>query len=202
MKVLRIDPKNPDPAVIAQVADVLRCGGVIIYPTDTCYGLGADPRSLRSKQRIAKIKHRDESKKYSVISKDIPEIEKLAIVNDEQRLILTSHLPGPFTFILLAAYLQFLHSNTVGFRVPNYAITQQLSSSFGKPFISTSANFSGQPAIYSIGNIHSDFLELLETDELPDLVLDAGNLPLNPPSTVVDLVSKPPVIIRQGAAVF
>lgn len=202
MKVVRIDALQPDPAVMNETAKLLRRGGVIIYPSDTCYGLGADPANQRAKQRIARMKQRDESKKFSVIAKDIAMIESVVILNDEQRAILHYYLPGQFTFVLLAANLHLLQSNSIGVRIPYHPFTSYLSHVFDKPFISTSANLSGHPAIYSYDEIQHNFLQLLDPDDLPDLVLDAGALPVNPPSTVVDLVQKPPAIIRQGAARF
>ncbi len=202
MKVLAIDPGNPDPAAIGAAVGILRKGGVLIYPTDTCYGLGADPRNKRAVQRLSAMKQRDESKKFSVITKDLDQIGSITILKDAQRAVLERYLPGPFTFVLLAANLQLFGSNTIGVRIPDHPVTRQIADAFDGPFISTSANLGGHPAIYSYQDIQEDFLHLIDHDNLPDLVLDAGVLPQNPPSTVVDLVKQPPVVIRQGAAEF
>ncbi len=202
MTVVPINPAHPDPAAIAAASDVLRKGGVIVYPTDTCYGIGADPHNTRAVARIAAMKRRDERKKYSVIVNGIAGIERVAILTDSQRAALERSLPGPFTFVLLAADLQLLGSNTVGIRVPDHEVTRQLAVAFGAPFISTSANLTGEPALYSYEAIREEFLGVQESSNLPDLVLDAGTLPDIPPSTIVDLTCTPPVIIRQGAAPF
>lgn len=202
MKVLSINPLQPDASAIKEAARILRRGGVVIYPTDTCYGIGADARNPRARERIVKMKQRDESKKFSIIVKDIALIEKIAFVDDTQREILQHYLPGQYTFILMNADLSILNKNTLGVRIPDNVVTQELANAFGEPFISTSANFVGQPALYTYEEINEDFLQLIDPENLPDLVLDAGVLPKNPPSTVVNLVKKLPVIIRQGAAPF
>ncbi len=202
MKVLQIDPRQPDASIIKEAARILRRGGVIIYPTDTCYGIGADARNPRARERIVKMKQRDESKKFSIIVKDIELIEKIAFVDDEQREILRHYLPGQFTFVLMNADLSILNKNTLGIRIPDNIVTQSIADAFDSPFISTSANIVGQPTLYTYPEINDDFLQLIDPENLPDLVLDAGVLPKNPPSTVVNLVKNPPVIIRQGAAPF
>lgn len=202
MKVLQIDPLQPDASIIKEAARILRSGGVIIYPTDTCYGIGADARNPRARGRIVKMKQRDESKKFSIIVKDIELIEKIAFVDDEQRAILRHYLPGQFTFVLMNADLSILNKNTLGIRIPDNIVTQSIADAFDSPFISTSANIVGQPTLYSYSEINEDFLQLIDPENLADLVLDAGILPQNLPSTVVNLVKKPPVILRQGAVKF
>ncbi|MEK7184013.1 MAG: L-threonylcarbamoyladenylate synthase [Patescibacteria group bacterium] len=202
MERLHLDPTNPDPAVLQQAGDILRRGGVIIYPSDTCYGLGADVRNALARERIGRMKQREESKKYSVIAKDIELIERIAIVDEVQLAILKHYLPGQYTFVLLSADLSILNSNTIGVRMPKNLVTQGIANAFGSPFISTSANLGGQPTLYSYDQLQEDFLQLIDPDDLPNLILDAGILPHNPPSTVVDLTATPPAILRQGAVPF
>jgi tRNA threonylcarbamoyl adenosine modification protein (Sua5/YciO/YrdC/YwlC family) len=202
MKVLSINPLQPDASAIEIAAKTLRRGGVIIYPTDTCYGIGADARNPRARERIVRMKQRDESKKFSIIVKDIALIEKIAFVDDIQRAILKHYLPGQFTFILMNTDLSILNKNTIGVRIPKNIVTQDITNAFDEPFISTSANIVGQPVLYSYQDINDDFLQLIDPNNLPDLVLDAGVLPHNPPSTVVNLVKKPPITIREGATPF
>lgn len=193
---------KPDPLVIRAAADVLQRGGVLIYPTDTCYGIGVDGRSEVGRAKIAAIKQRDAVKPFSVIARDRAQIEGIAELNDQQRAILDTYLPGPFTFILLSASRIFSTSSTIGVRIPDYPLTQLLAETFGEPFISTSANAGGQPALYSFAEIQERFLTTLPDALLPDLCLDAGELPMNLPSTVVDLTQKPPKVIRQGGIPF
>lgn len=202
MERLTIDLMEPDQAAIAKAGDILRRGGVVVFPSDTCYGIGADARNARARTRITAMKQRDESKKFSVIVKDIATIERIAVVDDMQRAALEHYLPGQFTFVLMSADFGILGTNTIGVRMPDNVVTQGMADSFGSPFISTSANLGGQPPIYTSTNLMEQFLERLDPSEVPDLVLDAGDLPKTPPSTVVDLVRIPATIIRQGAVPF
>ncbi len=202
MERVMIDPVRPDPVILAKAGDILRRGGVVVFPSDTCYGLGADARNPQARARIVAMKQRDESKKFSVIVKDIATIERIAVVDDIQRAVLEHYLPGQYTFILMSADFGILGTNTIGIRMPDNVVTQGLAMAFGSPFISTSANSSGQPPIYTAANLTDQFLGHLDPTNLPDLVLDAGDIPETPPSTVVDLVRMPATIIRQGAVPF
>lgn len=196
MKIIKIDSKNPDPEVINQAVKILENGGVIVYPTDTCYGLGADMANPKAVEKIYKIKNRDQNKPLSVIVKDIKEIEKYAEIDSKRKEILEKYLPGPITFILKTKSDRF-NQETVGFRIPDYTITKMLANKFNKPYSTTSANISNQPVCYTIKEVLDQFKNIKYQ---PDLILDAGVLDKkNPPSVVVDLVSLPPRVLREGA---
>ncbi len=203
MKTLSIDPVNPDPAIIALAARVLREGGSVVYPTDTCYGLGVDARSVRAMRRIAELKGgRAQTKRFSVIARDIDHIEELTLVDERTREILKAYLPGPFTFILMNADFQVARTSTLGVRIPQHAVTQALARGFADAYITTSANLEGRPALYSAGDLQEHFLAHVDQSLWPDIILDAGPLIEHPPSTVVDVTKPLPQILRQGGLPF
>ena len=202
MIVVNITRTSPEQDAINQAAAVLRRGGVIIYPSDTCYGIGCDARNTRAMDRVAAIKGRDHAKKFSVIVRDLEHVRSLTAITTAQEEILNAYLPGPYTFILMNTDFTVAKTNTLGVRIPNNLVTAALSASFGEPYITSSANFSGMGAVYAISDLYTSFLDTLPPEEQPDLILNAGNLPVVPASTVVDLTQPTPTIIRQGAGEF
>ncbi|MBI4032461.1 threonylcarbamoyl-AMP synthase [Candidatus Berkelbacteria bacterium] len=202
MDILPINQHRPEERAIQAAVSTLRRGGILIYPTDTCYGLGCDARNVRAMARIAQLKGRAAAKKFSVIVRDVDSIEEITVVNGVQREIIQHYLPGPYTFVLLNADFRVASTNTLGVRVPDCAITQAIASAFGEPYITTSANRAGTGALYSQAEIRENLLNHLDLGHLPDLILDAGELPRTDTSTVVDLTKSPPVVLRQGSGVF
>lgn len=195
MEIIKIDPNNPDSKTIDRVVEVLENQGVIVYPTDTCYGLGADATNIFALNKLYKIKGRDYNKPVSIIAKDINAIKKFALVEADQEAFLKKYLPGEITAILLVTDMLNFKNNTVGVRIPNYKITKLIAEKFNAPYATTSANISGKPSCYNINDL---LTQLKNQKDLPDLILDAGTLSENPPSTVVDIVKMPPRILRQG----
>jgi L-threonylcarbamoyladenylate synthase len=196
MKIININLKKPSTDVIKKAVEVLKSGGILVYPTDTCYGLGVDPRNKKALQKLLELKGRLLSKKISVIVPDLKMLKKICFVNQKQEEILRKYLPGPFTFIL---FKKKAKKETLGIRIPDCLITQMLAEEFGFPYTTTSANLSGQKECYDIGCVLSQFKN---KKIKPDLILDAGKLSKNPPSTVVDLTCFPPRVLRKGSAVF
>lgn len=194
---------------VARAAAVLRAGGVVLYPTDTLYGLGADALSDDAVAKIYAIKGREEKKPMHAIVSGLGMAQMYAEVGDDTRL-LAGRLPqGQVTFILkkkdgcntgIAKEIP-----TFGFRIPDNAFCLALVREFGRPVTATSANVSGQKP----GRGVEDILEQLgegpysnvfqKTAIGIDLVIDAGELPERQPSTVVDLSGAEPVILREGA---
>jgi L-threonylcarbamoyladenylate synthase len=195
MKILKINPSNPDRNIIKYTAQILANGGVIVYPTDTCYGIGADITNKHSFYKVYDIKKRPHNKPFSVIVKDTVQIQKLAIINDYQKKYIAKYYPGQITFVFLTLDYKTFPFSSIGIRIPNYKITQMISEIFSDPYITTSANISNYPITYDV----KDLLNQLKHENiLPDLILDAGKLPKNDPSTVVDLTKSSIRIIRQG----
>jgi len=196
MNILKIDARNPQKKVIDQAVNTLSHGGIIMYPTDTCYGIGADMSNSVAFKKVYELKKRSLTKPVSVIVPDLKYITNIAIVGNEQKKYLEKYLPGSVTLILLTLDQNLFPFSSIGIRLPDYKITQMISQSFAYPYITTSANISNFPPAYEI----KDFLNQLgQSDLKPDLILDAGILPKKELSTVVNITNGTPKILRQGS---
>jgi len=196
MEYYELHPQNPQLRYINKAVEVLKNGGVIIYPTDTVYGIGCDIFNKEALERIFNIKNDSNTKLLSFVCANLKDIAKYAKVSDYAYKSMKHLLPGPYTFILPAAKLvpKKLWSNrkTVGIRVPNHSITIRLVEELGNPIISTSVtNRKGQVVFdpFEIKNIFNSQV---------DLMLASGNLS-GSLSSIVDLSMDEPEVIRLGA---
>jgi tRNA threonylcarbamoyl adenosine modification protein (Sua5/YciO/YrdC/YwlC family) len=193
--ILKINPQNPEPKKIEQVVAVLRNGGLIIYPTDTIYGLGCDIFNKDAIKKIYQLKKREAKKPMSIICADFKDIAEYAIVSNFAFQLMKKTLPGAYTYVLKAKNklpATFLAKNkTVGIRIPDNKICQAITEKFGQPIISTSLNTSGEEVMTSPEQLSKEMTNKI------DLIIDNGHLPQEP-STVVDLTSDQPIILRQG----
>jgi len=199
MKILKINPENPEKEVIDGAVEELKNGKVIVYPTDTVYGLGVNAMDEKGIKKIFEIKGRDFNKPISIIVKDIEMAKKVAEFDEKSEEILNKLLPGPLTLILLKKNIlpNILTANTdkIGIRIPDYKFVKILMENLDFPITTTSANISGSPASTDIQEILNQF----ENQKIkPDLVLDAGILSESKPSTVLDLTGPKPKILRVG----
>lgn len=192
--------KIPISTIVQGAAQALEAGRLIIYPTDTVYGLGADALNLKAVQRIRGLKGRDPNVPFSVVMRDSAMIKEYCRVSKIAETILGEYLPGPFTLILPLRDERIQTSSTgkVGIRIPKSALTQALSKVFGRPYVTTSANLTHTPPLTTVKEILEQFGSKL-TDQ--DMVIGAGTL-LDLPSTVVDLTTPQPTLLRQGVGVF
>ncbi|MDO8552420.1 MAG: L-threonylcarbamoyladenylate synthase [bacterium] len=203
MEVLNLK-KHGLNACVKEAVKVVRGGGVVIYPTDTLYGLGADALSDKAVGKIYQIKGRDERKPIHTIVADMKMMEQYAEIPDMARMLAKEFLPGPLTLILgkKKGIKTGIAKRTkkIGFRIPDNPFCLALAKKFGKPITTTSANLSGHKAERTLSAILKQFG--LRTKDV-DLAIDAGVLPAHrneqQPSTVVDLVGKEPIILREGA---
>jgi tRNA threonylcarbamoyl adenosine modification protein (Sua5/YciO/YrdC/YwlC family) len=195
MKRLLIHPENPQGRYLKAAADVLRDGGLLIYPTDSVYGLGCNLFNKNAVEKIYQIKGNDKSKLLSFICPDLKRISEYADVSNAAYRVMRRLLPGPYTFILNATRevprILLEKRNTVGIRVPNNVVCQALLSEFGKPIISTSARLPEQDFLSDPDEIAGAFVHLV------DMYLDAGPGGVEP-STIIDFTQDEPVIVRQG----
>jgi tRNA threonylcarbamoyl adenosine modification protein (Sua5/YciO/YrdC/YwlC family) len=195
MKRVQIHPKNPQNRNLKSAADVLRDGGLLIYPTDSVYGLGCDLLNKNAVEKIYRIKGNDKRKMLSFICRDLTGIAEYAYVSNAAYKIMRHLLPGPYTFILNATKqvpkILLEKRKTVGIRVPDNIVCQALLSEFGRPIISTSACLSDQEFLSDPEEIASTF------ERLADLFLDSGPGGLDP-STIIDFTQEEPVVVRQG----
>ena len=197
--LLRIHPDTPDPRQIAKVVEVLEQGGVIIYPTDTVYGIGCDISKPKAIERIARIKGlRPEKSNFSFICHDLSHLSVYTRhINNSTFKLMKRNLPGPFTFILEAnnnVPRIFKHKKkTVGIRIPNHNIPLDMVRGLDKPILTTSLHDTDLILDYTTDPelIHENMGNQV------DLVIDGG-YGNNVPSTIVDCTSYPYTIIREG----
>jgi len=195
MKRLVIHPDNPQARHIRAAAEVLGTGGLIVYATDSVYGLGCDLSNKNAIEKIYQCKGNDKRKLLSFICPDLKEISEYAYVPDSAYKIMRRLLPGPYTFILNATKkvprILLEKRKTVGIRVPDNAVCQALLAELGRPIISTSARLADQPFL-------GDPEEIAETFEhIAEIFLDSGPGGLEL-STVIDFTEEEPVVVRQG----
>jgi L-threonylcarbamoyladenylate synthase len=178
---------------------VIKKGQVIIYPTDTVYGLGVNALDEKAVKKIFEIKGRDFNKPISIIVKSIEMAKEMANFGKDIEKILEKILPGPVTVILykkkILPNILTGGSKKIGLRVPDYKFTQILMENLDFPITTTSANISGEP---SSGNIKDILNQFKNQKSKPVLILDAGTLPEKQPSTVLDLTGPEPKILRTG----
>lgn len=196
MEFYELHPDNPQLRFLNKAVDVLKNGGVIIFPTDTYYGLGCDLFNKNGIEQLFSIKHESDSKLFSFICSDLKDISTYAKVSDYAYKSMKKLLPGPYTFILPAAKIVpkklWDKRKTVGIRVPDHPVTQQLVHLLGNPIVSTSVSNRKGEALFDQFEIKNIF------NSQVDLMLASDKLS-HKPSSVVDLSGDKPEIIRAGA---
>ncbi|AKD58448.1 L-threonylcarbamoyladenylate synthase [Spirosoma radiotolerans] len=195
---IKLYPKNPDPRRIDHIVRALRDGAVVIYPTDTIYGMGCDIHNARAVERVARIKGIKPTKNdFSFICYDLSHIADYARVSNQAFKLMKSLLPGPFTFILQATgnVPKLLNTNkkTVGIRVPDNDIPRQLVHQLGNPIITTSIRDEDEIIEYST----DPELIFEKFQNQVDIVVDGG-YGGNVPSTIVDATDDDFSVVRQG----
>jgi len=193
--LIDINPENPQDRLIKQVAEVLREGGIIAYPTDTHYGIGCDIMNKKAIQAIYQLKQRDKKKPFSFICSDLKNISQYAKVSNYAYKTMKRLLPGPYTFILegskLVPKIMLTRRKTAGIRVPDNAICVALVQELGNPIISTTATTTKGELFLDASFIQDYFQSRL------DFVINGGQVP-GKPSSVVSLWDDVPEIIREG----
>ena len=193
MKVLKTSIDELDEKIINEAIDVLANGGIVLYPTDTVYGLGANIFDNKAVKKVFNIKQRSFLKPLSILVSNVDAIDLVAKVSVAQKEIINSHLPGPYTFILnkrkIVPRAVTSGSAYVGVRVPDNQIACALASIF--PITTTSANLSDEDVL----STPKEILNQLDCDV--DLVIDVGELNSNHASKIIDLTARNPKIIRK-----
>lgn len=195
---LKIYPENPNPRDLDTIVSILRDGGVIIYPTDTVYGIGCDITKPKAIERIIKIKEmKPKDAKFSFICSDLSHIADFARVDNSTFKLLKRNLPGPFTFILpgLNRVPDYFMSKrkTVGIRIPDHSIIVELVRLLGNPILTTSLKDDDEVIEYTTDP------ELIyeKYEDLVEVVIDGG-FGNNIPSTIVDCTTDEPTVVREG----
>jgi L-threonylcarbamoyladenylate synthase len=197
---LAVDPMAPAAAALRRAADVLRGGGVIVFPTETFYALGADALRPEAVARIRRLKGRPDDKPLLLLVDSIAMVESLVTtISPAARALMARHWPGPLTLVLPARALVPVEvtagTGTVGVRLSPHAVARGLVAALGRPVTATSANLAGAPPPSTAAEALAGLGDGL------DLVLDGGPTAGGPASTVVDVAADPPRVIRQGAVV-
>ena len=197
-ELLKIFPENPNPKAIKKVIEVLKKGGLIIYPTDTVYGLGCDITNVKALERIAKIKGiKLERSNFSFICHDLSNLSDYVTQIDTSTFkLLKRTLPGPYTFILPGASSlphPFKKKKTVGIRIPDNSIALEIVKSLGNPIVSTSIHDEDELLEYTT----DPELIFEKWSSKVDLVIDGG-FGDNTPSTVVEVKDSEITILREG----
>lgn len=188
MEILKLKKSN-EKQVIKRTAQVLKRGGVVVYPTDTVYGIGCDATKHKSVNKIFKIKKRLAGQALPMICPSVAMAKKYVKFSSTAQKLAKKHWPGALTMILpIKSGLKFakgvIRQGYVGIRVPRNKFSISLSKKIKKPIVSTSANISGQAAIHDIKKIIKIFSK---SKTKPDLIISAGNLKKRKPSTVVKI---------------
>lgn len=192
-----IHPDNPQPRLIQQVTAIIKKGGIIVYPTDSCYALGCRIGDKDAAMRLLRIRGLDEGHDLTLVCRDLSELGRYAQVDNNQFRLLKAHTPGPYTFILKGTRevpRRLLHkrNDTIGLRVPDHGVVQALLKEMGEPILSSTLMLPGHDVPL---NEAWEIRERLEHNV--DLVIDGGACGLTP-TTVVDLTGASPVVLRPG----
>lgn len=192
-----IHPDNPQARLVSQAADILRKGGVIAYPTDSCYALGCQLGNKAAVERITRIRSFSSKHNYTLVCADFSELATYAKVNNAQFRLLKQHTPGPYTFVLEATRevprrLMQVKRKTIGLRVPDNAIAKALVAELGEPIMSATLMLPGEEQpLFDAWEIRERLEHELE------LVIDGGYCGLEPTS-IIDLSGDNPEVIRRG----
>ena len=192
-----IHSDNPQQRLIQQAVQILKQGGVIVYPTDSCYALGCQVGDKEAAARLLSVRGLDSGHDLTLVCRDLSELGRYAQVNNTQFRILKSHTPGPYTFILRGTRevpKRLLHKkhDTIGLRVPEHGIVQALLAELGEPILSSTLLLYGEDVPLT------EPWEIRERlEHLVDLGIDSGACGLTP-TTVVDLTTDTPVVLRYG----
>jgi len=193
--LININQQNPQQRLILKVVDILKNGGVVVYPTDTYYGIGCDIMNKKAIERIYQIKNRNKSKPFSFICSDLKNISLYAKVSNYAYKTMKRLLPGPYTFILegskLVPKIMLTKRRTAGIRVPDNPICLSLVKELGNPVITTSATMPDGTIFHDASLIHEYFGNRV------DVVVDGSIVP-GQPSSVILLINDIPEIIRKG----
>jgi len=199
MKIIKLSGKNEN-SIIESVVDVLSKGGLVVYPTETCYGIGADVTNQSAVDKVIKYKKKRQGKALLIAVADKEMAGKYVKINEIAENIYDNYLPGPISVVskskgYVAKGVE-ADDKTIGIRMPKYCLVLKIIKKFGKPVTSTSANSSYKKTPYSVKDILENISK--KQKDLIDLIIDAGELPKNKPSTVINTKLNEIQILREG----
>lgn len=195
--VIKINPKNPEPEKIAKAAELIKAGGIVAFPTETVYGVGTNAFDEEAVKKIYEIKNRPKNKPLPILLAESSQVKSVvAKISRKAEELMKKFWPGPLTIVfeksikvpnIISAGL-----HTVGVRIPDHKVIQELIKASGVPIVATSANKSGEQAPKDAQEVEKSLKEI-------DLILDGGKTELGIPSTVVDATKEPPEVLREGS---
>lgn len=193
----QVHPENPQPRLIKQAVEIVRAGGVIVYPTDSSYALGCLIGDKSAVERIRRLRRLDEKHNFTLVCRDLSEIGVFAKVDTTAFRLIKAHTPGPYTFILSATrevprMLMHPKRRTIGLRVPDHPIALALLEQLGAPLMSTSLILPGEDLPMSDPHEMRQILE-----HQVDLIIDGGHGGMAA-STVINLADGEPEVVRVG----
>ena len=194
---LEIHPQNPQVRLIRKAVDIMRRGGVIAYPTDSCYALGCHVGDKDALERIRRIRDADRHHNFTLVCRNLAEIGRYAQLDTWQFRLVKTHIPGPFTFLLAATRetpkrLQHTKRKTIGVRVPDHPVAHLIMAELDEPIMTSTLLLPGDDEPLTDG---AEIRERM--DHQLDAIVDGGHCGTTP-TTVVDLSVSPPVVLRQG----
>ncbi len=197
-RLLQIHPQNPERRKLEQVVAVLREGGVIIYPTDSCYALGCRIGDKDAQERIRRLRRLDARHNFTLVCRDLSQLATYARVDNPAYRLMKSLTPGPYTFLLRATHevprrLQNPKRKTIGLRVPDHRIAQALLALHGEPLMSSTLMLPGEDL-----PLNDPEVIMARLGNRVDLVVGGGNCGLTP-TTVIDLAEGGPRVVRVGS---
>lgn len=199
MEIVKLKPSNIK-SILVKAKNVLQNNGLVVFPSDTVYGLAVNGLSKTAVQKLYAFKERRIDQSVSIAVRDLKTAQQFFQIKLEQQTLLTTLLPGPYTVVLPSkhkAVAQLEAQNqTLGLRIPNFWFNKALSQALPFPYTSTSANLHNKGPHYSLESLLKTLSE--KKKAMLDLLIDYGKLPLNPPSTVINLTSDQIKILRQG----
>jgi tRNA threonylcarbamoyl adenosine modification protein (Sua5/YciO/YrdC/YwlC family) len=194
---LELHPVDPQPRLIRRAADVVRGGGLIAYPTDSCYALGWHIGDKHALERVRRIRQADRQHHFTLVCASLAEVGRFARLETWQFRMLRACFPGPYTFLLRATRetprrLQHARRRTIGVRIPDHPVPRLLLAELGEPLMSSTLLLASDPQPLTAGRE----IQARLAHEI-DAILDGGDCGVEP-TTVVDLSVRPPLIVRKG----
>jgi len=200
MKIFKFNPKSKleTQEAVSRSIEILKKGGTIVHPTDTCYGIAADINNKKAIKKVYQFKGRAFNKPFFIIVRSITQFKQYGHWNSLAERIIKQHPRKMFTFVVPRKKTVPKHLNpdfdTIGMQMPKNKFSLSLLERFDRPVIGTSANLSNEPVVYSIKDL---LTQLKKINRYPDLVLDAGKMPVKKPSRVIEIKGKNIGILRK-----
>lgn len=196
LRKVKIEPEKPDIEIIKDAGKLLRKGKLVAYPTDTVYGLGADPFNIKAVENLLKVKKRKRELGLPILVSDKSVARRIAEFTPEADLLSKNFWPGALTLVLKNRIkiprIVTGNRDNIAVRVPCHKVPQLLAMCLGGVLIGTSANISGKPSALNAQQVQE------QIGSNVDMIIDSEETLIDQPSTIIDLTQKPPVILREG----